>query len=336
MAKARALSRNLTPTGAELTASQRSPQLAPEPTTERSAALRAFTPKNGHCLSEAAQIVLIDLVLTTPFKTTNRDLDLLGAITDLAAYEYKISRTFDPAKLFTERTMSRWSREWLSTRGISVRSQGDYASLVRAVAKAAGLAPHLTDRRTAPRGHAKRPAEKQAWGKVLTEASRLPEALRVDVTILADLTFGIGMRSDEVGRACIDDLYLLPHNEGRMRVINKHGVIRDVPVGPAVTQRILSAKREPGQLLFRPGKARKDLIHRFFRHVDKYASTATFDPLAARNYFVVNLLSQPIPVGVVAYLADLTPGGHTIQDLAKYVSIPKAQDILDYARGSWR
>lgn len=337
MAKARALPRNLVPSAAQAVEAARSPHLTAEPTTERAVALHAFTPTYGHRLPESARAVLINLVLAMPFKTALRDLKLLGAITDIATYEYGISREVDPAHLFTESTIKRWRKESLDKRGVRPRSQGDYASLVRAVAKHAGLAPHLTERLTAPRGKAIPPADKQAWGRALDEASRLPEPLRTDATMLADLTFGVGMRRDEVGRARLDDLYLLPHDEGSMRVINRHGVVRDVPVGPYVTQKIRRAERKPEDFLFRPKNSRNaNLINHFFARVAKRSPSATFDPIAARNRFIVDLLAQPIPFSVVAHLADIQSGGHTAQDLARYITLPSQRDIMEYVRGSWR
>ncbi|WP_299952703.1 hypothetical protein [uncultured Modestobacter sp.] len=336
MPKARALARALTPSPTQIAQADRSPHLPHIQAPERTTALRAFTPVQGHRLSASAREDLIGLVAATPFKTTGRDLDLIRSLTDLVTYDYNVTRVFDPAHALSEAVIKRWRKESLEARGVSPRSQGDYASQVRFVARHTGHAPHLSERIDAPRGVAGAPADKQAWGRVLDNAARLKQPLRTDVTMLADLTFGVGMRRDEVGRARRDDLYLLPHGEGRMRVTSQHGVARDVPIGPYVTERILRADREPEEFLVRPTKARQNLINRLFETVVKHAPHAKFDLIAARNRYIVDLLAQPIPFGVVCYLADLNPGGHTAQDLARFVTLPKPQDILEYVRGTWR
>jgi hypothetical protein len=336
MPKARAVARALTPSHTQIADAERSPHLPHTPSAERAAPLRAFTPVQGHRLPESVRADLINLVTATPFKTTRRDLDLIRSLTDLVTYDYILTRTYDPAHALSEAVIKRWRKEALETRGVTPRSQGDYASHVRFVARNTGHAPHLSERIDAPRGVAGAPADKQAWGRVLDNASRLKQPLRTDVTMLADLTFGVGMRRDEVGRARLDDLYLLPHGEGRMRVTNQHGVARDVPIGPYVTQRILRANRQPEEFLVRPTKARQNLINRLFETVVKHAPHARFDPIAARNRYIVDLLAQPIPFGVICHLADLNPGGHTAQDLARFVTLPKPQDIFEYVRGTWR
>lgn len=336
MAKAKAGPRNLAPTVAQLHEATRPLHAVPIHEDGRLTNLRSFTPARGGALPDSVKSTVIGLVVALPFKSTKRDLDLVATLTALAQYDVHLHGSFDPGRAMSEAGLRRWRKEDLDQRAVKKASQGSYASRVRTIARHNGLAPHLADREVAPRGVAVPPAEAGSWGRVRQSAERLKEPYRTDVTMLADLTFGAGARPDEVGRVRGDDLFLLPNGEGRLTLTNRHGQPREVPIGPAMTQRILRAQRRPTEELVRPGISRENMIHRLFKTSTKQVPATKFDLNAARNRFIVELLTRPIPFGVVCFLADLNPGGHTAQDLGKFAAVPSKEAIFDYARETWR
>lgn len=304
--------------------------------SERESTLRTFVPRDGHVLPPEVLGVLYGLVLNLEFKSAQRDRDLLGALIRNATYFYNLHQNYDPALAMSEPILARWKKEELARRGLSPRSQGDYCSLLRTVAKHNGLAPHLLDRAATPRGKAGHPADGKAWATIEDRAATLPAALKTDVIMLADLTFGVGMRAFEAGQARREHLTLMNDGEGRLEIWNQRGEPRVVPVGPRVTQRILAAERKPRQFLVRPENSRHNLSHSLFKAAERHRKGITFDLRAARNRYVVNLLGQPIPFSVVCYLADLSPGGHTSQDLAPFALTPDHKRMFEYVRGTWK
>jgi hypothetical protein len=336
MPKARSVKRSLTPTSAELHAATRPLHAVPVRAGSRTAALQSYTPAPGKSLPSSVKSTVIGLVLAVPFKSTTRDLDLLATLTGLVQYDLHIHGSFDPGRAMSEAGLSRWRREELDRRGVSQRSQGDYCSRIRTILQHSGLAPHLADRDPAPRGVAAAPADPRAWTRVVDSAVRMGGPYEADVIMLADLTFGAGARPDEVGRLRGDDLFLLTNGEGRLTLTNKHGAARDVPIGPYVTQRILRAQRRPTEELVRPGITRHNMINRLFTTTAKRSASTKFDLNAARNRFIVNLLAQPLPFSVVCHLADLSPGGHTAQDLSRFATLPSQDKIAEYMRETWR
>lgn len=336
MAKARAVKRNLTLSPDEAAQARRSPHLLPTTDAERAAPLRSYTPRFGPPPTADLREVLISLVTATPFKTAKRDLDLMAALADLAGYDANVNGSFDPHRALAEATLTAWCKTVLQARGVSARSQGDYLSRVRDVARFNNLLPFRSTREAKPRGVASPPADKRAWARALDNAQRLPADLCTDVTMVADLTFGAGMRADEVARARRDDLYLLANGEARITVTNHHGVIREVPIGPYPTHRIVAAQRRPDEFLVRPEHARDKVVSALLARAAKTVPSVKFDLIAARNRWIVDLMANPIPFAVICHLADLAAGGHTAQDLVGFAGTPPMHKIEEYVRGTWR
>lgn len=308
----------------------------PEVHSQRESTMRTFVPRDGHTLPADVLSVVYRLALNLEYRSAQRDRDLVAALIRNATYVYNLHNTYDPALALSEPMLARWKKEELTRRGLSPRSQGDYCSLLRTVAKHNGFAPHLLERAATPRGKAGHPADLKAWATIEDRAATLPHSLRTDVIMLADLTFGVGMRAFEAGQARRDHLTLMSDGEGRLVIWNQRGESRVVPVGPRVTQRILAAQRQPEEFLVRPENSRHNLSHSLFKAAERHRKGITFDLRAARNRYIVNLLGQPIPFSVVCYLADLAPGGHTSQDLTPFALTPDHKRMFEYVRGTWK
>lgn len=336
MAKARAVKRNLTLSSEEAAEARRSPHLLPTTDAERAAPLRSYNPKYGAPPSQALREVLISLVTATPFKTSKRDLDLMATLADLAGWDVNVNGSFDPARALAETSLTAWCRTVLRPRGVSERSQADYTARARDVARFNNLMPFRSTREEKPRGVASPPADKRAWARILDNAQRLPAPLCTDVVMLADLTFGAGMRADEVSRARRDDLYLLANGEARITVTNRHGVVREVPIGPYATHRIVAAQRRAEEFLVQPHKGRNKVVSALLGRASKVVPSVKFDLVAARNRWIVDLMANPIPFAVICHLADLAAGGHTAQDLVGFAGTPPMHKIEEYVRGTWR
>lgn len=337
MARAKATARSFVSTPEQRAAATRSLHVVPGDEERRRQDLLAYVPKNGTAAPPALRDVMVGLVLATPFTNAKRDLDLLATGLDNAAYDLLLHGAYDPGRAMSEAGLAQWRKDALSRRGLSESSQGDYISRVRFIAKNTGYAPHLTERSASPRGVPTPPASKRAWALVVEKAQRLPLPLRADMTMLADLTFGEGCRADEAARAQARDLILLNNGDAKLRIVNRHGVLREVPVGPLVTSRILQAQRQPEEYLLRPRLDRSpNLVNRLQEAAHKRVPNVRFNVNAARNRYIVDLLSQPLPFRVICEIADLNGGGHTAQDLARFADLPNSAAILEMVRGTWK
>lgn len=336
MARARAATRHVALTPVQAATATRLLHADDHAGESRLRVLVEYAPKGGHRLPEAVVHILVTLITRTPYRSKARDLDLMAALVKIATFDYDLHHGFDPARAMSETSLAQWKRQDLARRGITPRSQGDYCSLVRFVAKHNGFAQHLTDRASAPRGLAAAPAAVTAWRSVEDRCRTLKEPWATEVMMVADLTFGAGLRGYELARARRDDLLLGSAGEGVLRVANHRGEVREVPLGPAVTQRILRAQRSQGQFLVRPNNSRHNVINVLLDKADRWKPGTKFNITAARNRYIVTLMSEPLPFAVVCYLADLAPGGHTAQDLAKFAPCPPPRTIQELVRETWR
>lgn len=286
-------------------------------------------------LSDELHAVIVDLVMHVPFSSRARDIDLLVSLIDNAVYHLHAFRTYDPATALSEAGISRWRKDELQRRNLSNNSLGDYSARIRAVARCNGFAPHLTDRTPSRRRRVTPPEHPGVWARVLECSRLLAKSDRIDLVILANLTFGAGARVQEAARIQGSHIYQLPNGEARVTLINRNGEIREVPVGPAVTQSLVGANREPGDFLIRPKQTRHNVINRLVATARAQAPGAAFNPQAARHRFIVDLMGSPVPFRAIADLADLRPDSHTAQDLSPFANVTDIRRVHELLRGTW-
>lgn len=338
MAKNKASGRITDPTPDEAAAAAASMHTNLPIPSARKARLLAYQPRTITLPAEVKTLIA-DLICATPAATMARDMDLMAAAIKNADHDISVYGDYQARRAMSEQSMRRW---WLQEQRHRVKesSAATYRSMIRVISRANNMDPSAHDRLAAKRKPVSPPLGQKEWRRLSDFATtRLGRGTpaHVDYQMLLDLVFGAGLRATEISAALRCDLEIGRGGDGLLNVANTVGKMREVPLGPVVVGRILSAQRQdPMEHLFRPHHSRKkNPVGVFQDWVAEKHPELKFDIAAARSRFIVDCMTQRLPFAVVCHIADLGPGGHTAQDLARHCPTPSPADIRAAVKETW-
>ncbi|USQ80134.1 hypothetical protein NF556_00270 [Ornithinimicrobium faecis] len=299
---------------------------------ERLDRLMAFQPSHVGRFTDEAIVVTAQRVATIPFTTVRDDRKRMQRLVKRKASWLEQKGTVDWAAAMSDPELDRYCEaQTHMTQG----SRNSYRSYLRGDAEAMGL-------RVRSRFKGRRPSVTSAYSErerndLWLDADYMEGEYERTYRIAHDLAFAAGVRSEEMSILTWDRI--TPRPEGAVvSIVNRKGVVRDVPIGPLPAARLLRCKAAAeavDEFVFRPDKAdRRAVVNRVLdTPTSKRVRKSRLKLSTARNTFIVNLLRKPVPFVTVAYLADLNPGGSVAQDLLVWAG--KGATPEEHAAAVW-
>ncbi|WP_256842341.1 hypothetical protein [Ornithinimicrobium cryptoxanthini] len=294
--------------------------------------LRAFQPTKTTSSTAEAVALTAGRVLTMPFDTVTVDRKRMQRLVKVAEHWLVLKGEVDWAVAMSDLELDRYCE---SLTHMTQGSRNSFRSYLRADAEAMGL-------RVRSRFKGRRPSKTSAYSErerndLWLDADYMEGEYARTYRVAHDLAFAAGVRSEEMSILSWDRI--TPRPEGAVvSIVNRKGVVRDVPIGPLPAARLLRCKAAAeavDEFVFRPDKAdRRAVVNRVLdTPTSKRVRKSRLKLSTARNTFIVNLLRKPVPFVTVAYLADLNPGGSVAQDLLAWAG--KGATPEEHAAAVW-
>lgn len=266
---------------------------------------------------------VVKIVLATAFESMERDVTRLQTAYR-AAHFYL---TTHDELVWREALSPRVFVAYEATRpDLASTTLGDYLSLQRRLLREAGLTEGAPGRKH-PRSATKPPYTKTEKENFLKGAQLLSRLHRREYEILWTLTFCAGLSTDELTRMRWG--WVVPDGDHVIvQVVNRHGVVRDVPLAPPHADRLVQYRGEVDEFVVARSRARKDALYAMMRDCFERNPDLSIEWSRARNTFIVDLLQSELPFATVAYVCDLGAGNHTTVDLVKYCDRRTEQDHI--------
>lgn len=290
---------------------------------ERAQVLRARGAKIPVNVLREVREAVVGQIALTDFVSHAADQSNCSILYNYAAYVFTQDGHFDPDEHLTDR----WIKHYLHDRRneLTTTSQATIQSALRRIRAGSPDKPGMKKR---GRKVAQKPYTQEEWARLRRRVRNLvDERLRTDITMLLDLTGEVGLRSTEVLQATgrwiesVDGVTVI-------RVPDANGEFRDVPAFGLVAHR-LAAHRHSHQYLFAPQVSdRRNAIAKIKQRAKAHAGLQDLNAMRARNHWLAEIVTLPIPSTVVWAVAGLKPGTHTVGDILLCTRQPSPEDIV--------
>lgn len=284
-------------------------------------ALHRFQPKASGPRVDAVRATVVALVARIAFVSEISDRVMMSLGFRYALWCHRQHGHFDPKSHLTEQHIGQYQRH-----GFPDQEPTTVAAHVAALRRfAAG--------RRVTRGISRKaalpPYSKHTVDVFEDIAQFAAERNRDDLTMLLRLTFGMGLRPDEIQRAQVNWVQRVG-SRTLLQVPDPNGVVREIPaIGHTHLWLKAWAQDHNGdEYLFRNDySSRRNAINSLVAQVSKtHPELRQFKASRARHTWLIRLLSTPMPFNAICQMAGINANSHLPTDLMPYLRPITAKD----------